>query len=36
MTNNQIHATEVTNQSIPIAISARHCHVNEEDFYYIW
>ncbi|WP_455906489.1 PduL/EutD family phosphate acyltransferase [Lysinibacillus capsici] len=36
MTNNQIHATEVTNQSIPIAISARHCHVNEEDFYYLF
>ncbi|WP_421926600.1 phosphate propanoyltransferase [Lysinibacillus capsici] len=36
MTNNQIHVTEVTNQSIPIAISARHCHVNEEDFYYLF
>ncbi|MED3873948.1 phosphate propanoyltransferase [Lysinibacillus capsici] len=36
MTNNQKHVTEVTNQSIPIAISARHCHVNEEDFYYLF
>lgn len=36
MTNKQIHVTEVTKQSIPIAISARHCHVNEEDFYYLF
>lgn len=36
MTNNQIHATDVTNQSIPIAISARHCHLNEEDFYHLF
>lgn len=36
MTNKQVHAAVVTNQSIPIAISARHCHVNEEDFYYLF
>lgn len=36
MTNNQIHAADVTNQSIPIAISARHCHLNEEDFYHLF
>ncbi|WP_312129914.1 phosphate propanoyltransferase [Lysinibacillus capsici] len=36
MKNKQVHAAVVTNQSIPIAISARHCHVNEEDFYYLF
>ncbi|WP_338653842.1 phosphate propanoyltransferase [Lysinibacillus sp. Y5S-8] len=36
MSNNQVHATDTMNLNIPIAISARHCHVNEEDFYHLF
>lgn len=32
----QVHNLDVTNANIPIAISARHCHINEEDFYHLF